>query len=1093
MIKQYLFACIMVLALFGCTRNGAGSKMNVSISAESLMHQRDSAMTSTPPLQSVIVNIRPATGGTPQVIHRDFDSSATTYNLDFDFSNVPTGDIIVQALAVYANSGGGMQIKYGDATINFPTVTTANISPSTTSITKQTYVAGRVQMPDGSYPTGTLVALFTPPGGKPQMVVDSKTIVSGWFNIFAVNGTGAAFDYVVKETGATVFSGLNSDLTTDASGAACVGGSLSGGCPLILTSQNRVKVSKPASYFRNGDFSNPLIQVNPPTDYVLGFFGNLAGAGSKVCYAPDVYEAIPRLFADATLSTPLEVKFASGTAAQVNIAGGGTASFTSSSLYTNGATSVCDNTQISNGNALILNHTLLGDNDENFGGFNSPWMMVQPFNQNGNQYVSVVTNPAYNTTATYSSGNSTVSLNSSFQPAVGSHLAGTGLSGNITTVTGGSGGVWSVIIDTAPSSGGTAAAVTLSQPYAQLQWSLLPGIAFTYSSIALSSGSSSLSIPTISEPIVQGLYVRDIDHPSSIANGTTVSTVAGTSPYVVTLNGSPSASGTDTLSFSYISGVEVWGRPIYSGQATTNGSTDVVISPAMANSIFVGQPISGTNIPSGATVVSIVDSSHITISAAATGSSTTGYVMMGNSNYGGGNNDCAKLPANGFTLLTPNGGADPSIGKFSYSGLSGLPVGSNVTYQFALCAVVGTGTTKSYLGSYVTGQPAWSGDDDRWPFGWANSTKVNATAVDPINDLGITSSKLTAISAAAGLTQLTTATSVAMSANDEVMISIVAHGAGATDCGPGNNGAGAHTFARALSASSTTIVIPSGTWVDQLALANLSGTVAAGGNYCYVEVTHVAQYRNLTFASGMTNSSNAGVANLLGSEAILPIRVNGTLSLNGPALLSGTGYMGGVYSSGVNGAGDGGPYSASSGNGKGGMSAASGGGGAGYGAGGTGASSGSGGLATSNYGGDGLFFSVGGGGAAAGTANGGNGGGALMLAAFNLSVGSSVTIAEDGLPGSSFSGGGGGGSINLIANSVTGSSALILSAQGGAGGTSGGGPGGGGFVSAMACSSSIALNPVINAGTPGSGASAGGFGLSEINYATALSSKRWCY
>lgn len=1093
MIKQYFFACIMVFALVACSRNGDVGKVSVTIPASNLMHQRNSAMATTPPLQSVIVNVRPVAGGTPQVIHQDYKSSVVS-DLTFEFDGVPTGDILVQVLAVYANTGGGMQIAYGDTTIAFPTVSSALVTLGSTNITKQTYLAGRVQLSGGSYPTGTLVASFTPGTGKPAMVVDSKPIVSGWFNIFAVNGTGAAFDYILKETGTQIFTGLNPNLSTDAAGVTCTATSLSGGCPFSQFAQDRLKVSKPASYSHNGDITNSLIQANSPTDYVLGFFGNLSGGTRNVCYANDVYEAIPRIFADATLSQPLEVKFTSGTSAQVTVAGGGNSSFSSAALYTNGATSVCDSSQLASGHALTLNHTLLGDSDENFGGFNSPWMMVQPFNQNGNQYVSVVTNPAYNTTATFASGATTATLNAAFTPLVGSTITGTGISATITAVTTSSAGVYAVTLSTATSASGSSQPVTLQQPYAQLQWSLLPGIAFTYSSLSLSSSSTSVNVPTIAEPIVQGLYVRDQTNPSAIANGTTVSSVTGTSPYVVSLSGTPTTAGTDTLSFSYISGVEVWARPIYNGQATTNGSTDVVISPAYATSALVGQPISGDNIPSNATVVAVVDSSHITISAVATGSTTNGRVMIGNSSYGGGKDDCTALSSQGFILVTPNG-VDPAVGKYSFSGLSGLPVGSNVGYQFALCAAVGTGTTKTYLGSYVTGQPAWSGDDNRWPFGWANSTKINATAVDPIADLGITSAKLSSISFPnPGLTQLTTAASLSTTANDEVMISIAAHGVGATDCGPGNYGAGAYTFARVLSASSTTIVIPSGTWVDQLALANLSGTMATGGNFCYVQVTRVAQYRNLTFASGLTNSSNAAVAQLLGSESIVPIRVNGTLNLSGTALLSGTGYLGGVYSTAPNGAGDTGPYSSSSSStGKGGRYASAGGGGAGYGAGGAAAIAGLGGLATSYYNNDGLLFSLGGGGGSGSSTNGGAGGGALMLAAFNLSVGSGVSISEDGMAGSGFSGGGGGGSINLIANTVTGSSALTLSAQGGSGGTSGGGSGGGGFVSAMACTSSIAINPVVNAGTPGTSASAGGPGLSEINYSSTLSSKRWCY
>lgn len=1094
MIKQYCFACIILLSLIACNRNGMGGKMSVSVPVANLMHQRNSAMATTPPLQTVIVNVRPTSGGTPLIIHQDYNSTVVN-DLTFQFDNVPTGDLLVQVLAVYANNGGAVQISYGDTNISFPTVTTAEVTLGSTNITKQTYLAGRVKYTDGSFPNGTLIALFTPGTGKPQMEVDSTSIVAGWFNIFAVDGTGSAFDYVLKETGTTIFSGLNSSLSTDAAGATCVATSLSGGCPISYSGSDRLKVSKPASYSRNGDYSNPMVQVNSPTDYVLGFFGILAGGTRNVCYAADVYEALPRLFSDVNLSTPLEVRLVGGSTSQVRVQGsGGNSNFGSSSLYTNGATGYCDNTQLNSGHALILNHTLLGESDENFGGFNSPWMMIQPFNTSGNQYVSVVTPPTYATTATFTSGASTATLNAAFTPLAGSSISGSGISGTLTSVTAtASPGVWTVGLSTPTSSSGTAATVTLQQPYAQLEWSLLPGVAFSYSSISLTAGTSTVSIPTISEPIVRGLYVRDLTNPSAIPASTMVTNVTGTSPYVVTMNQAPAAAGSDVLSFSYLSGVEVWARPIFNGQAITNGSTDVVISPAMATSALVGQPISGDTIPSGAKVVSVVDSSHITISAVTNGSTTTGYVMIGNSSYGGGKNDCTTLSSQGFVFQA---NVDPAIGKYSFSGLNGLPVGSNVSYQFALCAVVGTGTTKSYLGSYVTGQPSWWGGDNRWPFGWASSTKANSTAVDAQNDLQIASVRLNAVSFPnPGLTQLTTATNLTISPNDEVLISIAAHGSGAADCGGAGGGTGVYAYARVLSVSGSSLVIPSGSWVDQLALSpsTLTATAAVGGNFCYVQVTRVAQYRTLTLASGLTNSSNTPVAMLLGSESIIPIKVNGTMTINGSIDLSGTGYLGGYYSAGPNGAGDGGPYSSVSGSRKGGQRSSSGGGGAGCSNGGAGSASGSGGSAYCYSNTDSLMLSLGGGGGAGTSVNGGNGGGALILAAYNLSVGSNVTISENGASASTIAGGGGGGSINLIAGSVSGSSTLVLSAEGGDGGSTGGGPGGGGYVSALACSSNIPINPEVTAGQAGTGAFIGVDGLSTINYSSNLSSKRWCY
>lgn len=395
-LKLCSWAYILAVSMLACTRGGDTKSLQLSIPTDSLLRstQRD-ATTPLPPLQTLIANVQ-ILGSPPLVKQMDFDGTPVAGTIDMTFGGVPPGaSVLVQVLAVYASDGGAMQLRYGDAaaTVSGNTQVTVDLGAAG-GITKQSYVAGRLQLPDGSLPTGTLVALFQPPGTlngapKPKMVVDQDTIVAGWFNIFAVGGAGFTFDYLLKETGQTIFSGLNPDLST----TGCSLDSLSGACPFWVGSspQDRIKIAKPVSYSRSGKTNAPGLQSSSQMEYVLGFFGNLAGGGKSVCYANNVWEAVPKLFSDATLSTPLDLNFNSGAlATQVNVTGGGYGS-TMAQIYKMQATP-CMQTNISQGTGLILNHTLLGNNDKNFGGFNAPWMMVQPFSQNNSQYLNTVNN-----------------------------------------------------------------------------------------------------------------------------------------------------------------------------------------------------------------------------------------------------------------------------------------------------------------------------------------------------------------------------------------------------------------------------------------------------------------------------------------------------------------------------------------------------------------------------------------------------------------------------------------------------------------------------------------------------------------------------
>jgi len=81
---------------------------------------------------------------------------------------------------------------------------------------------------------------------------------------------------------------------------------------------------------------------------------------------------------------------------------------------------------------------------------------------------------------------------------------------------------------------------------------------------------------------------------------------------------------------------QTWTRPLsaYPQQRTrfdavTNGTTTLTSTSADFTSYDVGAYVAGTNIPSGTTIAAYVSESEVTLSAAATGSTTDGLLMIG--------------------------------------------------------------------------------------------------------------------------------------------------------------------------------------------------------------------------------------------------------------------------------------------------------------------------------------------------------------------------------------------------------------------------------------------------------------------------------
>ena len=120
------------------------------------------------------------------------------------------------------------------------------------------------------------------------------------------------------------------------------------------------------------------------------------------------------------------------------------------------------------------------------------------------------------------------------------------------------------------------------------------------------TGSSTISGLASTAGLAVGMGVFGTGIPS----GATVATIVSSSS--ITLSVSATATGTSSLTFTYPATIGMTG-------STTNGS-DTITGLASTTGLVVGMGVSGTGIPAGATVATIVSSSSISLSVPATAS-----------------------------------------------------------------------------------------------------------------------------------------------------------------------------------------------------------------------------------------------------------------------------------------------------------------------------------------------------------------------------------------------------------------------------------------------------------------------------------------
>lgn len=294
---------------------------------------------------------------------------------------VPGGqDRLIQYLGVYETSARAMVFKYGDAKKALSqSVETVEITASTIgSSTLQGRVFGRYL--DGAAaggPTGSLVAQFVPPNGRPPMTLMRSRMYSGWFSLMLLDGD-ARFNYLLNET--PLFTGVNLSSSQ------------------FATSTRVARIRIPA-YEREREAGSTR-ELEGESRFIFGFFGPSA-ASQVACYDISSNQTISNAFLPAPSVANLTWTGTSPTASEAGPESGG------EGFDPIGSGSTCHNTGTEFSDHLVFYHDQLKNGHDSVMGAKPPF---QVYSQSGSnmQYIEAVPD----------SGTASVQLNWKYLPGV---------------------------------------------------------------------------------------------------------------------------------------------------------------------------------------------------------------------------------------------------------------------------------------------------------------------------------------------------------------------------------------------------------------------------------------------------------------------------------------------------------------------------------------------------------------------------------------------------------------------------------------------------------------------------------------------------
>lgn len=358
-MKSILVFASLFFVLASCTRE------TPTTSDLTLVIPQAKTLTASSQLQTVIVNVH--IPGRPTVVRElefreggGLTPPTLGQPISVQFDKLPVAqNVLVQFLGVFQNVNGTIQFTYGDAVTNLSAGTaSANIKATQLpSSSKMGHVAGRIYTNATGGPSGNLIAYFNPGNGRPEMKVERTYIYNGWFNVFVLENS--SISYVLEPSGIRLFENLNLNHAM-----------------LNSASQQVVKMASPATYQEN--------EVNPATDFVLGFFATAASgvnlASHEACFVNNYDEAVMGVFTDSQKTSPLTYYYASVNSGDLRKVSGGSAK---SFAQAHSPTGSCDR---STGTKLVFYPNLVRNREE-FGGFRGPFMKFNGLANEGG-YVS---------------------------------------------------------------------------------------------------------------------------------------------------------------------------------------------------------------------------------------------------------------------------------------------------------------------------------------------------------------------------------------------------------------------------------------------------------------------------------------------------------------------------------------------------------------------------------------------------------------------------------------------------------------------------------------------------------------------------------
>ncbi len=281
---------ILACSLFACTPPANSPSSNLALSVPgTISSTAKTGALNTLVAQHIVVNI---TGGDIAPVFYSWDGCEKCDQpppppTAIDLSVRAGSNRLIQVLVVYSGANGNdiyygdlqRDLAPGDVTANVPIVPVATSSLQGGSITGR-YLDARYP---GGGPTGGIAIKYPPPGNKPPMIIETSSIFTGWFNLFALNDV--RFIYQLDD------------------GQALFGKAVS--LQDLATSPSVMRIDRPKTIVKTKHWGGDLSSnARDRAIYYAGFFGPNVTT-ERACYQSSAhYDKVPGLF-DETGSTLL--------------------------------------------------------------------------------------------------------------------------------------------------------------------------------------------------------------------------------------------------------------------------------------------------------------------------------------------------------------------------------------------------------------------------------------------------------------------------------------------------------------------------------------------------------------------------------------------------------------------------------------------------------------------------------------------------------------------------------------------------------------------------------------------------------------------